>query len=81
MEGACYTGCPSGYVYDQAKGACISVSQNAEQQLTTTLTSSSVFPMPFTCIGVSIFIAFVMSKLQNKNTYLIGASYSLSGIL
>lgn len=37
--------------------------------------------MPFTCIGFSIFIAFLMSKLQNKNTYLIGSGYGLLGIL
>lgn len=37
--------------------------------------------MPFTCIGLSLFIACIMSKLQNKNTYLIGAAYSLSGLL
>lgn len=37
--------------------------------------------MPFTCIGLAMFIACVMSKLQNKNTYLIGSAYSLSGLL
>ncbi len=45
------------------------------------MSSSSIFPMPFTCIGLAMFIACVMSKLQNKNTYLIGSAYSLSGFL
>ena len=37
--------------------------------------------MPFTCVGLALFIACFMSKLQNKNTYLVGAAYSLFGIL
>lgn len=37
--------------------------------------------MPFTIVGVSVFVACLMSKLQNKNTYLIGAAYSLSGVV
>lgn len=45
------------------------------------LSSTSVFPMPFVCIGFSLFIACLMSKLQNKNTYLVGAAYSLAGVL
>lgn len=28
-----------------------------------------------------MFIAFLMSKLQNRNTYLIGAGYGLLGVL
>lgn len=37
--------------------------------------------MPFTIIGVSIFIACIMSKLQNKNTYLFGSAYVINGVL
>ena len=37
--------------------------------------------MPFTIVGLVIFVACFMSKLQNKNTYLIGIAYSLFGVL
>ena len=55
--------------------------ENAEDELDRTLTSTSAFPMPFTIVGLVIFVACFMSKLQNKNTYLIGIAYSLFGIL
>ena len=81
LNGACYISCPSGYVYDSTTQSCITTDQSASQQQNIILSSSSVFPMPFTCIGLALFIACVMSKLQNKNTYLIGSAYSLSGLL
>lgn len=62
-------------------GGCQSIDPAVEDALVASLTSSSLFPMPFTCIGVALFIACFMSKLQNKNTYLIGAAYSLFGLL
>ena len=37
--------------------------------------------MPFTIVGLVVFVACFMSKLQNKNTYLIGTAYALFGIL
>lgn len=37
--------------------------------------------MPFTIVGVALFVAIFMSKLQNKNTYLVGSAYSLLGVL
>lgn len=37
--------------------------------------------MPFTIVGLVVFVACFMSKLQNKNTYLIGTAYALIGVL
>ena len=45
------------------------------------LSSSTIFPMPFVIVGMSIFIACIMSKLQNKNSYLFGSAYVIAGIL
>lgn len=81
LDGQCYTECPSGYVLNSTTNLCVTTDQNAQSELNNSLSSSSVFPMPFTCIGFSIFIAFLMSKLQNKNTYLIGSGYGLLGVL
>jgi hypothetical protein len=37
--------------------------------------------MPFTIVGLSGFVGCMMSKLQNKNTYLMGSAYSIVGVL
>ena len=37
--------------------------------------------MPFTIAGIIVFIAIIMLKLHNKNTYLMGTTYALFGII
>ena len=53
----------------------------ATDPLTESLTSVGIFPLPFTITGSIIFIACFMSKLQNRNTYIVGVAYSLYGII
>ena len=51
------------------------------ETLTDSLTSVGIFPLPFTITGSIIFIACFMSKLQNRNTYIIGTAYALYGFI
>ena len=70
--------CPDGYVY--VDFSC-EVDNSTNDTLDDSLTSASVFPLPFTTFGGVLFIAGFLSKLQNSNTYLIGLSYALYGFL
>ena len=75
----CLAACPSGYKAD-GNGGC-QKDNGLDDPLTGSLTIGGVFPMPFTITGSIIFIACFMSKLQNRNTYIIGVAYSLWGII
>ena len=72
--------CPQGYI-DNGLGVCVVEGSTLNDTLTDSLTSSGIFPLPFTITGSIIFIACFMSKLQNKNTYIIGTAYSLYGFI
>lgn len=58
------------------------IKQQSDIQLETSLTNqSSLFPLPFTIFGLIVLGAGLISKLQNKNTFLIGLAYCTFGIL
>ena len=79
FDGECPSKCPTGYVLIDF--GC-EVSNATEQTLDTTLTDGGVaLPLPFTILAGIFFIACCMSKLQNYNTYLVGALYSLLGLV
>ena len=71
--------CDSNLVLFQGK--CQSPSSESQGTLTDSLKTSSIFPLPFTITGSIIFIACFMSKLQSKNSYVIGTAYSLFGFI
>jgi len=80
-KGSCLSTCPSGY-QSNSNGTCVAASSNnTNNVLTSSLTTASVFPLPFTITGSIIFVACFMSKLQNSNTYIIGTAYSLYGFI
>jgi hypothetical protein len=54
---------------------------NANTTLNSTLSSSKLFPMPFTIAGAVVIMLSVVSKFQNSNTFTSGAIYALLGIL
>lgn len=75
-NGSCYSTCPSGF-QDDGLGNC----KQSNSALTDSLTTVTLFPLPFTIIGGIIFIACFISKLQNSNTYVIGVAYALFGFI
>jgi hypothetical protein len=76
----CLASCPQGYRSNGA-GGCTAQSNPLNDTLTSSLTTGAVFPLPFTITGSIIFVACFMSKLQNKNTYILGVAYALYGVI
>ena len=74
--------CPSNYSLDSSGTTCVySPSNNTNETVTNSLTSSSVFPVPFTIAAGFIGIAFLMSRFQHERTFIPGALYALWGLL
>jgi hypothetical protein len=49
--------------------------------LTSSLTSTSLFPVPFTIAATFLAVACLMSKFQYDRTYVSGSLYALYGLL
>ena len=84
VQGTCMSSCPTNYSLDTSGTKCEyapNSSGTSIQNLTDTLTSSSVFPVPFTIASGFIGIACLMSKFQHERTFIPGALYALWGLL
>lgn len=69
FQGACLTSCPTGYVANVNLTGCqLSSSSNntsTDITLTNSLTSTSLFPVPFTIAAAFLGVACLMSKFQH----------------
>lgn len=85
FQGVCLTSCPSNYQPNINYTNCIysptSANSTVASTLQSSLTSTSIFPVPFTIAAVFLAVACLMSKFQHSRTHLIGALYSLWGLL
>jgi hypothetical protein len=82
--GACLSNCPNNYAPDINYTTCVysPVTYNATNQtLSSTLSTSSIFPVPFTIGAAFLIIACLMSKFQHTRTDIIGSLYALWGLL
>lgn len=84
--GDCLSSCPLPYILDINLTGCVystnsSNSSSASSTLTSSLTTTSIFPVPFTIGAAFLSVACLMSKFQNEHTYVSGALYSLVGLL
>jgi hypothetical protein len=78
--GSCLTSCPTNFTSNGTN--CVdSALKNATDQLTNELSSSRMFPMPFSIAGLVVIMFCLVSKFQNSNTFASGAIYSLLGLL
>jgi hypothetical protein len=77
--GSCVSSCPENFTSNGT--SCVnSVMQAANTSLNSTLSSSKLFPMPFSIAGAVVIMLCVVSKFQNGNTFASGAIYALLGI-
>jgi hypothetical protein len=53
----------------------------AQKNLSESLSLISILPLPFLIFGSIFFIAGLMSKLQNKDTWIIGWGYVVFGVI
>lgn len=83
FQGACLSTCPPNYAADINYTNCVysPVNNTASSTLSTTLSSSSIFPVPFSIGAAFLIIACLMSKFQHSRTDVIGSLYALWGIL
>lgn len=87
LSGHCLTSCPTDYV---SNGTHCNYSPTPNTTNTTdatnvtlneTLSSTNLFPVPFTIAATFMGIACIMSKFQHSYTFISGALYSLWSLL
>lgn len=86
VQGSCQTACPANYVVDSNGTTCIYspttvINGTTNTTVAESLTSSSIFPLPFTISAGFVAIACLMSRFQHEKTFIWGALYSLWGLL
>lgn len=83
LSGHCLTACPTDYIsngtacnYSPANNTN-NTDSTSNTTLNQTLSSSNLFPVPFTIAACFIGIACIMSKFQHSYTFVSGSLYSL----
>lgn len=82
--GACVSSCPAPlsiyYNTTSYRLNCFSSLDIAAQNLRDTLQITAVLPLPFTIVATFLFLCCLMSKIQNRDTYVTGVGYSIYGV-
>lgn len=85
FQGACLTTCPTNFAADTNYTTCVYSPPVATNETAATLSSSlistSIFPVPFSIGAAFLIIACLMSKFQHQRTDIIASLYSLWGLL
>lgn len=88
FNGVCLANCPYNYAPNGNLTDCIYspninnlTNSSSSSILTSSLTTSSLFPVPFTIAAGFFAVACLMSKFQDDRTFISGALYSLCGLL
>lgn len=77
--GSCLSECPTNFTSNGTN--CVdSGVKNATDTLNNTMSSSKMFPLPFSIGGAVAILFCVVSKFQNSNTFASGAIYALLGL-
>jgi hypothetical protein len=83
FQGVCLSTCPPNYAADINLTNCVysPVNDTATSTLSASLSTSSIFPVPFSIGAAFLIIACLMSKFQHSRTDVIGSLYALWGML
>lgn len=81
FQGACLSTCPNDYIVSANYTCVYSPSNSTTETLANSLTTSTIFPVPFTIGAAFLIIACLMSKFQHARTDIYGSLYALWGLL